>query len=110
MTKAYSYTRFSTLEQAKGDSFRRQSEAVSQYVTRHGLELNNTLTIHDVGISAFRGSNAESGALGKFLEAVDKGLIEGGSYLLVESLDRISRQTTRKAVRTLEEIVERGIT
>lgn len=33
-----------------------------------------------------------------------------GSLLLVESLDRVSRQTARKAVRILEEIIEAGIT
>ena len=33
-----------------------------------------------------------------------------GSYLLVENLDRISRQTARKALRTLEAIVEAGVT
>lgn len=56
VTKAYSYTRFSTLEQAKRDSFRRQSEAVSQYVTRHGLEPNNDVTFM---MYAFRLSRAQ---------------------------------------------------
>jgi DNA invertase Pin-like site-specific DNA recombinase len=36
--------------------------------------------------------------------------VKQGSYLLVESLDRISRQTARKALRTLEDIVESGVT
>ena len=36
--------------------------------------------------------------------------IPQGSYLLVESLDRVSRQTVRKAVRTMEDIVAAGIT
>lgn len=33
-----------------------------------------------------------------------------GSWLIVESLDRISRQTVRKAARTMESIVEAGVT
>lgn len=42
--------------------------------------------------------------------AVQKGAVAKGSYLLVENLDRISRQTARKALRTLESIVETGVT
>jgi hypothetical protein len=36
--------------------------------------------------------------------------VPAGSWLIVESLDRISRQVARKAVRTIEDIVEAGIT
>lgn len=109
MAKAYSYLRFSTPEQAQGDSKRRQSEAARTYAAKHGLELDGA-TYHDLGVSAHYGKNAEAGgALAAFLEAVDAGLIERGAVLLVESLDRISRQTVRKAVRTMEDIVDRGI-
>ena len=45
-----------------------------------------------------------------FLERVRDGTIPRGSWLLVENLDRISRQAARKAVRTIEDIVEAGIT
>jgi DNA invertase Pin-like site-specific DNA recombinase len=60
-------------------------------------------------MSAYRGRNAEVGALGTFLEAVKDKVIPQGSYLLVESLDRVSRQTVRKAVRTMEDIVAAGV-
>ena len=110
MTKAYSYLRFSTPEQAKGDSKRRQLELAQGYTTETGLELDDSLTFHDLGISAFRGANKETGRLGEFLAAVDEGLVEKGSFLLVESLDRLSRDSVRRALRTLESIIERGIT
>ncbi len=110
MTKAYSYLRFSTPDQMRGDSFRRQSVLAREYATKHGLELDETLTFHDLGVSAFRGRNAEAGRLGDFLEAVHAGLVARGSYLLVESLDRISRQAARKALRVLESIVDDGVT
>ena len=42
--------------------------------------------------------------------AVNDGLVPKGSVLLVEALDRVSRQSARKAVRILEDIVEGGIT
>jgi DNA invertase Pin-like site-specific DNA recombinase len=107
--RAYSYIRFSTSEQALGDSLRRQTEAARLFVEKAGLQLDQELTLRDEGISAFHGRNAQTGALGAFLEAVEAGIVPRGSYLIVESLDRISRQTVRKAIRTLEEIVEAGI-
>lgn len=110
MPKAYSYLRFSTPEQALGDSKRRQTTLAEQYALAHKLTLDTELHLHDLGVSAFRGDNIATGALGAFLDAVKQGLVERGSYLLVESLDRVSRAAARKAVRVLEDIVEAGIT
>ena len=109
-TKAYSYVRFSTPDQARGDSQRRQVEAARRYATTRDLELDDTLTFKDLGVSAFRGANVETGRLGEFLEAVRTGLVARGSYLLVESLDRISRDKARRALRALEDICDEGIT
>lgn len=107
--KAYSYLRFSTPEQSKGDSHRRQTSLAEAYAERSGLELDQQLTFHDLGVSAYRGDNVETGRLADFHEAVKVGLVEKGSYLLVESLDRLSRQTARRAFRALEDICEAGI-
>jgi DNA invertase Pin-like site-specific DNA recombinase len=109
MPKAYSYLRFSTPEQMKGDSYRRQSTLAQEYAARHGLELDDKLTFKDLGVSAFRGKNAEGGQLGAFLAAVQVGKVEPGSYLLVESLDRISRQAAFIAMGTLTSILAHGI-
>lgn len=110
MIKAYSYLRFSTPDQMRGDSYRRQAQLARDYAVRHNLELDDELTFEDLGVSAYRQRNVEVGRLGDFLDAVEAGLIAQGSYLLVESLDRISRQSARKALRVLEDIVESGIT
>jgi DNA invertase Pin-like site-specific DNA recombinase len=40
--RAYSYLRFSTPEQSKGDSLRRQTSMADEYATRHGLRLDTT--------------------------------------------------------------------
>jgi len=107
---AYSYIRFSTPEQAKGDSHRRQTAAAAAYCAAHGLRLVDDAAYHDLGVSAYRGANlGETGALGQFLRAVEEGSIPKGATLLVENLDRVSRQAARKAVRTLERIVEAGV-
>jgi DNA invertase Pin-like site-specific DNA recombinase len=110
MPKAFSYLRFSTPEQMKGDSFRRQTTLAQEYAARNHLDLDDNLTFHDLGVSGFRGKNSETGRLAEFLEAVRTGLVPRGSYLLVESLDRISRQAARKAMKVLESICDEGIT
>lgn len=108
--KAYSYLRFSTPEQAQGDSTRRQRQMAETYAANHNLDLDETLSFRDLGKSAYRGSNADDGRLGDFLRLLEEGVIPTGSFLLVENLDRISRDVVRKAVRTLEDIVEKGVT
>jgi DNA invertase Pin-like site-specific DNA recombinase len=110
MPKAYSYLRFSTPEQMKGDLHRRQSTLAQKYATEHHMDLDDTLTFKDLGVSAFRGKNAgEEGQLGAFLAAVETGKVAPGSYLLVESLDRISREAAWIALGTLTNILARGI-
>lgn len=107
--KAYSYIRFSREEQRKGDSIRRQLEASSRYASEHGLILDDSLTMRDEGLSAFRSSHVRKGALGAFLDAVQAGRVAPGSYLLVESLDRLSRDTVLVALRQLMDLVEAGV-
>ena len=111
LAKVYSYTRFSTPEQASGDSSRRQSDAALRWAKGKGLELDAALSLTDEGVSAYRGGNVEEDrGLGAFLFACREGLIERGSYLLVESLDRISRMTPRRVQRLLDDIVDAGVT
>ncbi len=111
MSKVYSYTRFSTPEQAQGDSQRRQTDMALKWAAARGLELDDRLSFSDLGVSAYRGSNTEDDrGLGTFLYACRNGLIERGSFLLVESLDRITRMVPRKAQRLFEDIVDAGVT
>lgn len=110
MPKAYSYIRFSTPEQAKGNSIVRQTEAAAKYARDNGLTLDESVTYLDAGVSGFKGENAETGMLAAFLRAVETGIIEEGSYLLVENLDRISRQNVARAASRLTDICYLGIT
>lgn len=105
--KAYSYTRFSTPEQRLGDSLRRQIDRATRYAERKGLEIAEYF--HEKGMSAFRGAHAE-GKLKLFLGAVDRNEILSGSYLLVESMDRLSRDKVNNALKLLNEIIDKGIT
>lgn len=105
---AYSYVRFSSERQQQGDSVRRQLALASAYALKHDLILD-THSYRDLGISAFSGRNAIEGKLGTFLKAVDDGVIKPGSYLLVESLDRISRAQVDEALELFLSIIRRGI-
>lgn len=108
--RAYSYLRFSTPEQRKGDSARRQRDMATAYAVKHGLVLDDALTFEDAGVSAYRGQNTEGeGRLAYFLEAVRVGLVPQGSVLLVEQLDRLSRLVPRKAVAALGNICDAGV-
>ena len=107
--KAYSYIRFSTPEQQFGDSERRQTELSQKYAEAHGLTLDENLKYRDLGVSAFDKSNIRNGELGTFLRAIDSGAVEPGSYLLVESLDRLSRAKVTDALEVFMSIINRGI-
>lgn len=106
---AYSYIRFSSTEQLKGDSLRRQSDLSKNYAEASGLELDTKLNLRDLGISAFDKSNLNKGALGQFLKLVEDGMIPRGSYLLVESLDRLSRDKVMDALGIFLNILNAGI-
>lgn len=107
--KVYSYIRFSTPEQEKGDSLRRQIEAAEKYAQEHGLELDTTLKLQDLGFSAYKGEHRTKGALGQFLQLVEEGRIKPGSTLLVESLDRLSREQVLDAQTQFLNIINAGI-
>jgi DNA invertase Pin-like site-specific DNA recombinase len=97
----------STGAQIKGDSLRRQLELSSAFAAKRALALDNSL--RDIGVSGFGSKNRETGALGRFLSMVDSDAIAPGSYLLVESLDRLSRDDVMAALPVFLAIVNAGI-
>lgn len=107
---AFSYLRFSTPDQATGDSRRRQIALAESYAKRNHLELDNRLSFRDLGVSAFRGRNAKQGHLKDFLEAIESGLVPPSSHLLVESLDRLSRDQILEAQALFLQIINAGLT
>jgi len=108
--KAYSYVRFSTPEQCKGDSLRRQTELSERYAVEHGLVLDSSLRLQDLGVSAYSGEHrSDKSSLGQFLKLVEGGKIEKGSVLLVENFDRLSRQEITKALQQFLDIINKGI-
>jgi len=107
--KAYSYIRFSTPEQEKGDSLRRQESEAKKYAEEHGLTLDESQKFKDLGKSGYKGFNRIDGALKDFIDLVDNGEIPKGSVLIVEHLDRLSREKVSIALRLFMDLLEKGI-
>lgn len=107
--RVYSYVRFSTPEQAIGDSERRQLEAAKAFAARVGMPFDESLVMADRGISAYRGGNRDKGALGAFLRLVESGSVPVGSILVVEDVDRISRQEFLEAFDAIKALIGRGV-
>jgi DNA invertase Pin-like site-specific DNA recombinase len=108
--RAYSYVRFSSPQQAEGGSLNRQTALSQVYCQKKNLLLDDSLTLRDLGVSAFRGDNVRDGALAGFLEACRVGRVPKGSVLIVESLDRLSRDQIRPALQLFLALQDFGIT
>ncbi len=109
--RAYLYSRFSTAEQRKGNSLARQHDYAKEFCLKKGIGLDEALTFTDAGVSGHKGKNHQTGALGLFLQACEQGRIARGSFLIVENLDRRSRENPLDALHLLRTLLKtHGIT
>ena len=104
---AYSYIRFSTPAQLKGDSLRRQLARSEKFAAQNSLSLDTSL--RDLGLSGFKGAHRHKGALASFLAKIESGEIERGSWLIVENLDRLSREDVLDALELFLRIINAGV-
>ena len=105
--KAYSYKRYSTPDQAKGLSLSRQESETEALCRRHGWELDQNLSIDDLGKSAF--SKGSQKGLEAFMQAIRLNQVVAPAVLIVERLDRLSRQEIDSALSIWQEILRAGI-
>lgn len=110
MPRVISYTRFSSRKQARGLSYVRQIESAREWCRENGYTLDESDQFNDHGVSAFSGANAETGALAELQKMLANGKIERGTILIVEALDRITRQTLTKAITLLMNLANSGLT
>jgi DNA invertase Pin-like site-specific DNA recombinase len=106
-SQAYIYIRLSSQAQAWGDGERRQHDAALRFVETHSLPVAETM--QDIGVSAFRGDNAVTGELGRFLQRIENGEIPPGSVLVAESLDRLTRNRVNQALLLLLNITQHDV-
>ncbi|PIB93107.1 recombinase family protein [Caulobacter sp. FWC2] len=106
-TPVYIYIRFSTPKQDKGTSEVRQQELCEDYAKRRGW--NVVEIIRDLGKSAWSGAHLATGNLGEFADRVRAGDISPGAILLVERLDRLSREGHRVAHKWMNDMFDHGL-
>jgi DNA invertase Pin-like site-specific DNA recombinase len=110
----YSYLRFSSGRQGKGDSIRRQSETTCagegpvSWCGRNKVTFDPSLSFKDAGKSAWKGNKQVR--LQEFLSLIKSGRILPGSFLLVEKIDRLSRKGAIYGFDKCREILEGGVT
>ncbi|WP_210396634.1 recombinase family protein [Motiliproteus sediminis] len=107
--KLYSYRRISSAVQKKGHGLSRQSdtELLQRLSAKYNLPISDEV-FSDEGRSAYHGDHLEND-LGRFLHAVEIGKVRKGSILVIESLDRLSRQAVNKAQELFLSIINRGV-
>lgn len=110
MPIAFSYLRVSSPEQAADGrtGIDRQASGFLPFCHRHGLTPNPDPLI-DRGLSAYRGGHRSQGALGAFINAAEQGEIIPGSVLVVEDLDRFSREAASHSEQLLHELWDLGL-
>jgi DNA invertase Pin-like site-specific DNA recombinase len=110
---AFSYRRFSSVKQEEGDSLRRQKDIAQECAKKFNLHLvdDDDYSFLDRGKSAYSGANFndDDSQLRRFYELVKDGSIPQGSYLIVESLDRLSRRHPTEALPRFYELLKAGI-
>ena len=82
-------------------------EKTLEYVKKHKLHLDESLI--DEGVSGFRGKNLIVGQLNKFYQWIESGRVQKGSTLIVESLDRLSRDSVTVALTAFLQIINAGV-
>lgn len=109
MATVFSYVRMSTRKQLDGDSLRRQLAMSDEWIRANGHTLN-PIKLHDLGRSGYHGANlGPSGKLALFLSLIDVGRVKPGDILLVEALDRLSRQQYSEAEKVFRAILDAGV-
>lgn len=101
------YARFSSAEQSKGFSLERQRTYGLQFATRNGWSVEKTII--DEGRSAFHGANRAEGSAFHEFELEARNGLHRGKVLLVENVDRLSRQGAKAAAQLVWSLNEQGV-
>jgi DNA invertase Pin-like site-specific DNA recombinase len=108
-SRVFSYERVSSTKQGQGSGLQRQSASAAAWCEAQGLVLDQELSLIDSGRSAFKGDHLH-GALGRFLALAQAGELGTDPILLVEALDRLSRQEALDALDTiLQGLIRSGV-
>lgn len=114
MPKIWPYIRFSSDEQRKGDSLRRQQDLIDKFAARpeivaEGAVIDTSLDLNDLGVSGYTGKNILQGQFKVFLDAIDTGIVKRGDYLAVEAINRITRLDPMESLPIFLDLLNKGV-
>jgi DNA invertase Pin-like site-specific DNA recombinase len=107
---AISYIRFSTDKQALGNSYDRQFDEAKAFCKKRDIKIVNKYK--DLGRSAYKSFNLMPGSdLAFFIKSLENHEVPNpnDTYLLIESLDRLSRAPVNRSLKLFTQILEHGI-
>lgn len=116
---AYIYARYSSQEQGKGTSLKRQIEGARDFIQSHtdweypqkDAQAQRERDFTDLGKSAYSGAHrAPGGSLYEFERKAAAGHFRNGAVLVVENLDRLTREGWKEALSILETLTANGVT
>lgn len=107
---AIAYVRWSSTVQGGDDkdSYDRQTSPLEFFTSSTGVPVVETII--DPGQSAFTGENSKKGKLKGILDRIESGEIRKGDFLVVESIDRITRMRVLDGVALIQDgILKKGV-
>lgn len=107
MVSAIAYVRYSTAIQSEGDSVDRQTTPLGAFEEKFNVKIRKIFM--DEGVSSYKGDNIKKGKFKEILDEIEDGFVRPGDYLVIESIDRISRQALSKTATILYGILEKGV-
>ena len=105
--QAIGYSRWSSLEQGRGSSLERQTEAIEAFCKSQNWQLVEQ--VKDEGISAYFGANIKTGNLAKLVEKLERGELPRDLVIVVEQLDRISRLPPSQVIAWIQRVTALGV-
>lgn len=105
MKNAILYLRYSTPEQAEGQSEQRQTQGAERWCKEHNERL--VKTYKDLGISGGKSADDRKG-LNSLLTDLEQGSVP--AYLLTEDVDRLSRMLPLDSLNLISRILDYGLT
>lgn len=107
--RAYSLTRISSRKQREGSGLKRQARFAPWLAKKHGWLLDTSFNLSDLIVSAHKGKQRLVGAMAGFLDGVKGGTVSPGSILIVENLDRLSREEIDLSFDLVLDLLRAGI-
>lgn len=106
---AVTYQRFSSERQVGNSSLDRQTDSQREWL-RQNPDVTVIDSFVDEAMSGWSGKHLEDGSLGQLMKAIEDGIIQPDTLILVEHFSRLTRQNIDNAEELIKRIWKAGIT